>query len=128
MNETMNVNEHIISFRGKASLSQPLTLDHDYSVLSTVTCRRVSSVPTDNGSIDITYTVEPLTSEITDELGKVVEAKKKSKQSVAMRFMIIPIMRDLLPDNEDETNYEIAMGWIMKDLPNILTWLKKKYE
>jgi hypothetical protein len=110
-------------------LEKPLLLDHDYRVLSTVTCRRISSVPTDTGSIDITYSVEPLVSEITDELGKVVEAKKKSKQSVAMRFMIIPIMRDLMPDVEDdETNYETAMGWIMKDLPNILTWLKKKYE
>lgn len=125
----MQTNEHIISFRGKASIKNPLVLDHDYRVLSTVTCRRVATVPNDNGTVDTTYTVEPITSEITDELGKVIEAKKKSKMSVAMRFQIISLMRDLMPEiEEDEQNYETAMSWMMKDLPQILTWLKKKYE
>jgi hypothetical protein len=124
-----NVNEYILSLRGKASIPSPLLLDHDYTITSTGTCRRITTTPTDTGTVDHTYTFEPLTSEITDELGKVVEAKKKSKMSTAMRFQIIPIMRDLMPDVEDdETNYETAMHWIMKDLPNILTWLKKKYE
>ena len=129
MSETQNINEHIISFRGKASIPGPLTLDHDYRVISTVNCRRITTSPTDDGAVDITYVVEPLVSEVKDELGKVFEAKKKSKQSVAMRFQIISWMRDNYPDidNDDEA-YETAMHWILRDLPQILTWLKKKDE
>lgn len=125
MNE---VNEHIIQFRGKASIDTPLILDHDYKCVSTITCRRISTSPTDDGMVDTTYTVEPVVSEITDDLGKVVEVKKKSKISVAMRFLIIGQMRELFPDGEDEDNYEKAMAWIMNDMPQILSWLNKKHE
>lgn len=124
-----NVNEHILSFRGKAMVDSPLALDHDYRVVSTITCRRVATTPNDDGTVDVTYTVEPITSEITDSMGKVVVAKKKSRQSVAMRMLIMEWMRDNAPEIEDdEVAYETAMGWIMRELPNILNWLKKKQD
>lgn len=124
----MEINEHIIQFSGKASVEKPLELDHDYKLESTVTCRKISTTPNDNGTIDITYKVEPTITEIITELGETLKTSKKGKQSVAMRFQIISWMRDNFPDIDDEEAYQMAMTWLMTDLPNILTWLKKKYE
>lgn len=125
----MEINEHIVQFSGKASVEKPLELDHDYKLESTVTCRKISTTPNDNGSVDITYKVEPTITEIITELGETIKTSKKSKQSVAMRFQIMSWAKDNLPEIEDEEQaYVAVMTWIMNDLPNILTWLKKKYD
>lgn len=122
-------NENIVQFRGKATIDRELQLEHDYDIHTTVSVRRVSVTPNDNGTTDTTYVVEPLVTEITSDKGETFRAKRKSKQSVAMRFLIQSWMRDNCPEIEDDdVAYETAMGWILDQLPQILTWLKKKSE
>ena len=125
---SMKVNDHLVSLKGKAYIGQPLAYDKDYHISGVFSCSGAKEHPNGDGTVDITYYLEPNEVTIQDEVGNSVKMKTKSKKSQAMRMQIIMWARDNMPEiQDDDEAYDLLMTKILDTLPNYLTFLKTKF-
>lgn len=123
----MNVGEHIVRFSGKATIDRPLELEHDYDITSTMTCTKKDERPNGDGTMDVTFTLEPVITEITSEKGNRQTAKRKGSQSQVQRLDIIMELRDTYPDVDEDAGYKHVMAYIIARTPSLVKLAMESY-
>lgn len=80
MNET-----YYIKVNGKANIPSPLSIGHNYRIMSD--CSITSETKSDNedGTYSVTYKVEPITVEIQKDNGQTIKAKDPRSNSTKFR-------------------------------------------
>lgn len=99
MENEKSINEYVVKLTGKANIPVPLEIGHGYEILSKGEITTVTESDNNDGTHNLYYKFVPITSEITDELGK-LHIKTKDKRSNSK--LIFDLHRKLWSDSKDD--------------------------
>lgn len=110
-------NSHAIKLVGKFEISQPLNIDHNYTIALTADITSIAKHSQENGEFEYIYTAKAITGEATD--GKaVIKLPQKGRQSVLLRGQLAVIATDR--DLDPETFYNATMGSLRHNMVAVL--------
>lgn len=118
----MEINEHIVSLSGKASIADPLELGQDYRITFEGTVTSQTDVDNDDGTKNVINKLKPRLIESVEHGGKVLKIKDKSSTSQKNRA----VHHFWQEEHQSGIDYERAWEMIRKYYDPIMTYLIKK--
>ena len=114
----MEIKEHILQIKGKATLLEPIDRNQAYKVFVEGQVVDVREPGNDDGTCDKVFIFQVARAEVVDNLGKVTKTRDSRSMSVKMRA-VLSREWDESPTSEDkEAYYQRRMGEIMSGIIN----------
>ena len=76
---------YFIKLNGKANIPVPLSIGHNFHVISDCSITQEQKDDNEDGTMSITYKAEPITCEISQDNGQTIKAKDPRKNSQKIR-------------------------------------------
>ena len=109
-------NEHLIKFKGKASIPQALELGHAYRVQIDGEITQITESNNQDSTKNKQYVFEPLIATITTEHGETIKTKDTRSKSKQLRKIIYSIWMSNNNSMDSEKYYEKVMDDIMNNI------------
>jgi len=114
----MEINEHIIQVRGKATLLEPIERDNAYKLFVEGQIIDVREPSNDDGTVDRVYIFQLARAEIVGEMGKITRTKDSRRAHVKLRSTIRREWEISNSELSEEDFYQKMMSKIMAKIIN----------
>lgn len=84
----MDNNTYYIRLSGKANIPLPLSIGHNFTVVSDMSITGENKTDNEDGTFSITWKAEPITCEVTKDNGEKIKAKDTRSESQLTRSLI----------------------------------------
>lgn len=113
------INEYILKLSGKASIPEPLAIDHNYklSIDGEITDERLTN--NHDGTYNKYFYFKPILAEIKKDNGEVIKAKDTRSWSTKVRKMLYRIWEQNASSLTSEEFYDLVMRHIVLNLEEI---------
>ena len=85
---------YYIKLQGKANIPTPLSIGHNFKIISDCSITGETKTDNEDGTFSITWKAEPITIEISKDNGEVIKAKDPRKNSQKIRNYLFKIYSD----------------------------------
>lgn len=125
----MEINEHILSLTGKATLPQQLELGYEYIIIATGEIVSITDSNNSNGTKDRKYKFVPILCSIQSENGLVLKGKMTSSVSTMIRSSLSGMTKiDSTHNFDPEEVYQEYGRWFIENKHEIYTKIIKRLE
>ena len=119
----MDSNSYTARIVGLSELPEALEIGHDYTIVITANCNKISKQDNEDGSFTFNHSLRQLMAQITSDDGKVIKVKDKKSQSQKLRAQII--LQAIEEGKDSEVEYDLLMGKLRHYWPEVKTYLEK---
>lgn len=89
-----NINEYLVKFNGKLSITEPLDIDHSYRIGLDVEISEGTKQSNQNGTFNIIYKGQVIGGEVAKSNGDILLAKDNNSNSSKLRKQIFALGED----------------------------------
>ena len=112
----MEINEYILRLTGKVSISEPLTIDTNYSLALHGSISAITEESNEDGSSNHIFKFQPLKCEILTPEGKTIKAKDSRRLSQKLRARIFIEWKESSVSMDFDEYYNKRMGEIITNI------------
>jgi hypothetical protein len=116
----MDNNTYYIKLSGKANIPLPLSIGHNFTVVSDMSITGENKTDNEDGTFSITWKAEPVTCEIAKSNGEKIKAKDTRSESTLTRSLIWKRWVNSASPYEFDTLYKQCQNVIRSHIDNII--------
>ena len=109
----MEINEHIISLKGKANIPKELEMGRSLTITMEGSVDNISESDNQDGTVDKIYRFRPLTAEIVSDNGEIMKSKPMTKWNQKLAQVIWHEWKELNESITERDYYDKRMADIV---------------
>ena len=119
---------YYIKINGKANISEPLEIDHNYKITADCSITEDRKVSNEDGTYSITFKAEPMTVEIEKDNGEIIKANDPRKNSTKFRNFLFKVYTELGVIHDFDSTYDEVIWVAMSKMHSLVAEAVKRLD